>query len=1248
MARLANRTETIKKLFALSGNYCAFPGCLEHIINNDGQLIGQVCHIEAANEEGERFNPLQTDEERRGFENLILFCANHHLVTNNVLKFSVEYLKEIKREHENKFFEQPYQIPQHYFEPILKKVESDLDKLYAISLDTNQRLKDVQAQLALINDNLLINSKAAEEKIYIAQLDSIKELKKQNKYQTVIDLLDDYRKNNWTHLSSELKYKVIANKAVAYFDLHKTDEAAKILVELQSLNYETDDSIAYLALAFAILKQYSDFDVWFQKAKNLNSKNVNLWLGFVYRHEEEKSIEEIIKEIPEEVSNKAEILFKIGQVLFQSGNKEKGIEFLKKAQTELHGSNEAIIDIKAAIACTLLKDIIAPFKYVFKHFSERELAELEEANKLLSEAWELIKNTELVSSRWYIVMNRGVISKVIGSLDKALSDFQQAYEISKEYIPFVNLVALLIQMSKYELAKELFSNIHFENLSTDETYIIQNFQVRLFSLTGQTSEAIQLLEAGLDTQDINRKQELLILIINVLAENNQFDKSLEYCCKLISDFPDNINGYLFKGYVEYKQGNIEKAISDYDHAQTLISSSTQIHELYQLAQGFVETKSYKKAVTILEKIVDKDLNNDLSRALIYCYYQSGDLSSAISLSKHLFAKYPENPFFAEILINVYQETNNYSDAISVLEQFLPFANSDVKDIFLIKGATLYYYLRDMNNVERMILQINKPNQLSFDDGFKLSYFLIKTGKVENGVDVAYKTRARFYDNSEAHTNYLRALTEADKDYEKEMFPASVKIDSVIILLKDDNTGFKQTFLITTEQDNLEENLNPSDDFAKQLLDKKIGDIVIMDKGYGIEHKFIVSEILNKYVHAYRQSLKLFETRFANSNGIQVLKANPGQPDDETLPFIKGISLTQQEFGKQVIDLYNKGIATVGTISEIFKRNVVKQWFNLIGSSDVFIQAYLHNEEDAVAKFISVNKIVVVDTTFLLAAFFLFPESYLINHLSGQILVAQSTVDELQQYYEELEMHQADGISSMGYQDGHLVIHTIDKENVSQHRQLIKKIIDWCSTVAQITTSKKVLEINRDERKKSTRILGESFFDTVLLAQEHDAIVLSDDAIFKKILESEYKLQSFSTYQFGIYLLQKELINIKQWEEFVVNLILCNYIFIPVTCEVLWKTFEKSAFQIRKPFITAVRGLFIMKLEFLVFHIGKFLRELYLNTGLTSTKEQIVLYIFNEVSQHPQYEQLKKLLRLIIQREFQLLPNFKDDIIALMK
>ena len=59
--RLAPRGETLRELFLKSGNLCAFPGCASLMMNAEGVFVGQVCHIEAAEVGGERFNPSMTN-----------------------------------------------------------------------------------------------------------------------------------------------------------------------------------------------------------------------------------------------------------------------------------------------------------------------------------------------------------------------------------------------------------------------------------------------------------------------------------------------------------------------------------------------------------------------------------------------------------------------------------------------------------------------------------------------------------------------------------------------------------------------------------------------------------------------------------------------------------------------------------------------------------------------------------------------------------------------------------------------------------------------------------------------------------------------------------------------------------------------------------------------------------------------------------------------------------------------------------
>jgi hypothetical protein len=101
--RLKPSFATFRALFLKSGNLCAFPGCDALVMNEAGLFIGQLCHIEAAEPGGERFNPNMTNEERRSASNLMLMCYPHHRETNDKAKYTVADLRRMKAAHERRF-----------------------------------------------------------------------------------------------------------------------------------------------------------------------------------------------------------------------------------------------------------------------------------------------------------------------------------------------------------------------------------------------------------------------------------------------------------------------------------------------------------------------------------------------------------------------------------------------------------------------------------------------------------------------------------------------------------------------------------------------------------------------------------------------------------------------------------------------------------------------------------------------------------------------------------------------------------------------------------------------------------------------------------------------------------------------------------------------------------------------------------------------------------------------------------------
>lgn len=96
------------RLFALSGNQCAFPGCTNPVTYQEGVgdrpvTLGQRAHIVGVGRQGPRSKERPLSEDPDAVENLTLFCGVHHpIIDNNPRIYSVEVLAKYKADHEAK------------------------------------------------------------------------------------------------------------------------------------------------------------------------------------------------------------------------------------------------------------------------------------------------------------------------------------------------------------------------------------------------------------------------------------------------------------------------------------------------------------------------------------------------------------------------------------------------------------------------------------------------------------------------------------------------------------------------------------------------------------------------------------------------------------------------------------------------------------------------------------------------------------------------------------------------------------------------------------------------------------------------------------------------------------------------------------------------------------------------------------------------------------------------------------------
>ncbi len=98
---MAISSSLIKVLYAKSGNMCAFPKCNCTLTSDKNQ--SEMAHIISAKPTGPRHDPNFNNGNYDVEQNIILLCPTHHtMIDKDETTYSVDVLKTMKTEHENR------------------------------------------------------------------------------------------------------------------------------------------------------------------------------------------------------------------------------------------------------------------------------------------------------------------------------------------------------------------------------------------------------------------------------------------------------------------------------------------------------------------------------------------------------------------------------------------------------------------------------------------------------------------------------------------------------------------------------------------------------------------------------------------------------------------------------------------------------------------------------------------------------------------------------------------------------------------------------------------------------------------------------------------------------------------------------------------------------------------------------------------------------------------------------------------
>jgi len=138
MSRKNPTTRVLKRVFAFSGNQCAYTDCQDSLFEKD-LFVGELAHICAANAGGPRFNNTLSDDELRAQNNLMLLCHRHHrLIDAFPEKYPVSILESMKTRHEKQFEKTPFILDNEKIISAQKVIDAYWESLVIIGLQQDQ------------------------------------------------------------------------------------------------------------------------------------------------------------------------------------------------------------------------------------------------------------------------------------------------------------------------------------------------------------------------------------------------------------------------------------------------------------------------------------------------------------------------------------------------------------------------------------------------------------------------------------------------------------------------------------------------------------------------------------------------------------------------------------------------------------------------------------------------------------------------------------------------------------------------------------------------------------------------------------------------------------------------------------------------------------------------------------------------------------------------------------------------------
>jgi tetratricopeptide (TPR) repeat protein len=1102
---------------------------------------------------------------------------------------------------------------------------------------TRDKIKpvDAQSQKDLLEGvrNLVLGAGQLQDTIDLS--DTISDLDlflKGNKQQAAIDLLLVHRGRDWDKRKPEIKYKITAKLGLAYFQLQDYQNAAKYFAELLDFNQHLKDTYGYVALGFSTTGRHEEAVRYAKLAIGLDPVNANAYLALLLAAETSNEQDVILPEIPLELAENEAIALNMAMFKVKKGD-FSGARIAIEKINERHGEPDYF---KAEILNLLAQVIVQSNKGLnlleFGSANQKMQEDLKYAAISLTEAWDIVRGTELQKSRWYIAFHLGIVKGLLGLRQEAQTYVREALDLFPNFHAYGQYwrfhfddkekqAQIVTEMEGLKLNKEQAQELLL--MKVESTFDVENPKDSLSEL----QNTLPLIE----------KEDLKILyydaIIHLLIHAKDYSGATLVANELANFKPDSPYGTLYLGKIAILAKDWSSANEYFTRAAGLVDKGDNIVFADDIAKGLIQIKNFDAAIELLERTADKDLLSTHTRLLLTALYRADRDKAALDLASALLVKSPVDTQLIDTVASIYEKEGKFEEGIAFLNEVI--GKTSDHDYLYLKLTMLYYKNNKWEDAADAGRRITNPKQYPINLQFMIADAFIKSGQYEEGMERAYHIRNEHYGKREAHTFYMQ-LNAGDIKPHEYHYPTTVQKDNAIELESDT----KSVYIIVDEPKYPGE-VGMQDAVTKVVMGKSIDEEIEISN-----MKYRITSIKTKYTHAFHDTLQQIPIRFGNEGSIKVGRFDPDMDPKESLKRMlanynrdSASEAAEDEMPQKLQRVYGDldGAYTLGTLAMFKHDNIINFWRRMIhdaelgiidGSSDQELhtaEVTLHSDKGIILDIIGVLTIHVVGIIDI------------VKKIEIDWYVTRSTWQLLEDEFSRMSERPEEASLSIDWVGEELFSITVSAEDRKKEAERFRSLIEELRTIVTIVES----PVSEDFKEKSTRdeILGKSFYDSIEAAQGNGFLLYSDDAVLRFIAAEKFKAECIGTPGFLRFGLDRGIIDICRFEEAHARLIRVNYRQIPISPRIMLEVLKKSKQAVQFPFTHAVD---LIDSQFLgdeqaVVLVADFLLLLFKEPDLAGTRTQVTRFVLGKLFADRNIPEIKRILLPALTNRFRLLP-----------